>query len=330
MLTNILKTLSKVVTKQEILPHSNCVLFNNNQIMAGNGVIFIGFPFDCDGRSFYTECLPLANFVKTFSDEPEIEFLDSSIKIKWSGGKAEFPVIEDGAVNDVYKNSYLVSYKPFPKDSWRVVKDTSVCGDKNVANLVLKNVCIRDGSVCCTDRKRMHINYLEDSVDEDILIPLEYVNIIMDLEPDKYAVTEDFTFFHVSKTGCMIAVRNISGKYPALDKVLPAGKSIDFDVSVKDMINSIKRSLTISDNVTLTGIAENQLVIGNKENDTFKETLSCDVEKDFSLTVNGNFVLDALKYADDDDAVSVSSFNDNMMLLIEYGDTVICIMCINV
>ena len=191
-LLNYVEILGKLYSEKDFSEWSKYLYFKDNKIITYDGRRFIqiDFVFDKDFIVPYKEFYKILQEIK--EDEIDIsvkedKILISSKNIKVELVKKEREDLEN--LNFIFNNDF----KKLPEDFLQAIKLTRFCVNQNSIDSS-GYLTIQDNQIYCTDKFRI-CNYLfMDNID-DILIPLDCLDLLLKMSVEEYQIHSNYYIF---------------------------------------------------------------------------------------------------------------------------------------
>ena len=273
------------------------IINSNNIIIEEEGT------FTANGKN-------LLDYIRMLNDEITLEVIENNLIIKQNRTKYKLPTFNSSN----FPSFPLIENKPqISLDSINLIKGLKKISssiDNNNPKFELNGALldIKESSTMLvgTDTRRLAIATMEsqNEFEFSLIIPKKAILEIQKLFMNKIDIYYDDTNLIIQNSNYYFFTRLINGNYPDYQRIVPNENRISILLPKKEMIESIKKVTTVSEEIKLTFSKEEiifeALTADNKEAKD-KLEVNTQLETTFSLNVNSRYFLDFIAQVEENE-----------------------------
>ena len=273
------------------------IINSNNIIIEEEGT------FTANGKN-------LLDYIRMLNDEITLEVIENNLIIKQNKTKYKLPTFNSAN----FPTFPIIEDKPqISLDSINLIKGLKKISssiDNNNPKFELNGALldIKESSTMLvgTDTRRLAIATMEsqNEFEFSLIIPKKAILEIQKLFMNKIDIYYDDTNLIIQNSNYYFFTRLINGNYPDYQRIVPNENRISILLPKKEMIESIKKVTTVSDEIKLTFSKEEiifeALTLDNKEAKD-KLEVNTQLETTFSLNVNSRYFLDFIAQVEENE-----------------------------
>jgi len=241
-LLDVLKVVKAGLAKEDIAGQSSSFVFTGETVHTFSDEIMISHPIETDFTGA-VEGKELHDILSKLKEEQvDITVVDGELQIKGKKRKAGIRMYEETNLpENMAEMVSKLKWKKIPKNFLEQAKRAMFCVSRSSALLTLCCIHCKDGIIESCDNMRMLRCNLDESLDDEFLIPGSVVGELLKINPKnvtKYAVKKNWIHFQMPE-GAIFSSRLIDGNFPDLDKILEDdnGKTVSFPQNLKEILD---------------------------------------------------------------------------------------------
>jgi len=252
----------------------------------------------------------LLDYIRMLNDEITLEVIENNLLIKQNRTKYKLPTFNSSN----FPSFPLIEDKPqISLDSINLIqgfKKISSSIDNNNPKFELNGALldIKKSSTMLvgTDTRRLAIATMksQNEFEFSLIIPKKAILEIQKLFMNKINIYYDDTNLIIQNENYYFFTRLINGNYPDYQRIVPNENKISILLPKKEMVESIKKVTTVSQEIKLTfsnkEIVFEALTADNKEAKD-KLEVNTQLETTFSLNVDSRYLLDFIAQVEDNE-----------------------------
>jgi len=247
------------VALNPIVPHYSYFKISDgvsgNQLQAFNGQVLVNTQLV---ESIGVDCaIPAEPFIKLLRSledkEVELVFEGSEVKVKTDAVKGTFTILDEISIKTISISGDLISDKQIIQD---LLNGLSICRlyvSKDQTSGPMRGVRIDGDKLIATDRYRVIVWKLDDSIPVNCSIPLKFIDIVLKNrdEVKEFFFTKDEGFSAILNDGTQISALLLSGDYPDVLQYFPTSGSFKKIKFTNEMASAMERHVTFISRVDL-------------------------------------------------------------------------------
>jgi len=273
------------------------IINSNNIIIEEEGT------FTANGKN-------LLDYIRMLNDEITLEVIENNLIIKQNRTKYKLPTFNSSN----FPSFPLIENKPqISLDSINLIKGLKKISssiDNNNPKFELNGALldIKESSTMLvgTDTRRLAIATMEsqNEFEFSLIIPKKAILEIQKLFMNKIDIYYDDTNLIIQNNNYYFFTRLINGNYPDYQRIVPNENRISILLPKKEMIESIKKVTTVSEEIKLTFSKEEiifEALTADSKEAKDKLEVNTQLETTFSLNVNSRYFLDFIAQVEENE-----------------------------
>ena len=273
------------------------IINSNNIIIEEEGT------FTANGKN-------LLDYIRMLNDEITLEVIENNLIIKQNRTKYKLPTFNSSN----FPTFPLIEDKPqISLDSINLIKGLKKISssiDNNNPKFELNGALldIKESSTMLvgTDTRRLAIATMEsqNEFEFSLIIPKKAILEIQKLFMNKIDIYYDDTNLIIQNSNYYFFTRLINGNYPDYQRIVPNENKISILLPKKEMIESIKKVTTVSEEIKLTFSKEEiifEALTADSKEAKDKLEVNTQLETTFSLNVNSRYFLDFIAQVEENE-----------------------------
>jgi DNA polymerase III sliding clamp (beta) subunit (PCNA family) len=208
------------LSKKEIVEQSIHFIFDGENISTYNDYICISHPFKTDFKC----SIKAEEFYKLLQSMKEDNIIidcdkDMLVKINGKSSRAGLTAIKEGKIDEYIKEldtKNIKRWRVLPKDFIEGVFLCMFSVSKDMTSGTLSCLSIKDDNISSSDNLRISRYTMEDSIKNEVLIPLQSVIELVKYPVVKYCLVDSWIHFKTEE-GIIFSSRIMKGDFPDID-----------------------------------------------------------------------------------------------------------------
>ncbi len=300
-LLNELESVRKGLAKKDLIEQSNSFVFKDNKIVTFNDDIFAMTPteVDIEGVIEAESLLKLLNKIK--DDEVKISTTDNELQIK--GKKFSAGILLNSEIRlPIDDITIPKKMSKLNSDFIACAKQACLTAGSSLSEPILTCVHIHKNKIESCDNDRITICSLEQSFDFDILVPAKNLFDVCSTKLADIYVDDSWIHFK-TKDEVFLSTRLFNEQFLDVQQFVPntdvEKNIITFPSEITDILaraDTFSKDIHSQEkNVQIQIKNKKMEIISQNEIGWFKERILTKCEKDFTFTINIEFLLGILK-----------------------------------
>jgi len=273
------------------------IINSNNIIIEEEGT------FTANGKN-------LLDYIRMLNDEITLEVIENNLIIKQNKTKYKLPTFNSAN----FPTFPIIEDKPqISLDSINLIKGLKKISssiDNNNPKFELNGALldIKESSTMLvgTDTRRLAIATMEsqNEFEFSLIIPKKAILEVQKLFMNKIDIYYDDTNLIIQNSNYYFFTRLINGNYPDYQRIVPNENKISILLPKKEMIESIKKVTTVSEEIKLTFSKEEiifEALTADSKEAKDKLEVNTQLETTFSLNVNSRYFLDFIAQVEENE-----------------------------
>ena len=298
----LLKALESVrpgLASRELIENTTSFCFMNDRIITYNDEISIMYPIEI-GIEGVVSANELYTLLKKIEDD-EVNIKQNKNEISIKGKNFKSGIRYSSEINlPLDRIEEPDEWKKLPSNFNETTKTCMISVGKEADQPILSCIHYTGNTAESCDGYRITVTDMEDSIEDELIIPVGSLKDLIKYNLDSYSVTESWIHFKTEE-GAIFSCRTFGESYPDVSSVLDKdedGVNIEFPNEIKKMVekanifNSDKSELDSF--VTIT-IKDGKLTVeGSGENGYFQESTDINSDSDVSFRIVPKFLIQLL------------------------------------
>lgn len=227
-----------------------------DRIQAFDGTIVINVPTEVSLNLGHDCAIPAESFLKLLrsldDEEIELTFQKDKLKVVTDEVQGTFTILDKTTIKQISISGTLISDKEAIQDLLSGFKVCRLYASKDQTAGPMRGVKIDEDKLIATDRYRVIIWRLDNSIPVKCSIPLKFIDIVLKNKDDiKELLLTQEGFTAILNAGTVISTMLLAGEYPDVLKYFPAEGSFKSIKFTDEIAAAIERHVTFLSQVDL-------------------------------------------------------------------------------